>query len=69
MKEYGKEQKKRKQLCTLYVADIHILESDSEGGRKEGGREGGREEGRNNIEGSGRKGLLIGKDDESGRSL
>ena len=45
MKEYGKEHKKRKQLCTLYVADIHILESDSEGGRKEGGREGGRKEG------------------------
>ena len=46
MKEYGKEQKKRKQLCTLYVADIHILESDSEGGREEGRREGGREGGR-----------------------
>ena len=46
MKEYRKEQKKRKQLCALYVADIHILESDSEGGREEGRREGGREGGR-----------------------
>ena len=36
-----------------------------EGGRKEGAREGGR----NNMEGSGRKGLLIGKDDERGRGL
>ena len=34
----------------------------------EGGREEGRG-GRNNIEGSGRKRQLIGKDDESGRGL
>ena len=43
MKEY-EEQKNRKQVHCIYVTYIHILESDREGGRKEGGSEGGRKE-------------------------